>query len=203
MKMNLWSWTHGTLPNAGAETQQAIEQNYVFFTATMRAVEIEAALNAIQRTAAEVRAEPSAPAPPPAGGEPDVEPVSRYDTFMQHFRTVAPDCTDQEIADHSSLLSLLPSFLLRSAPFFPARAAFRCARGSPPPPPPPSPAPPSLSLSLRRPAGRPRYRPGCGLATGPRRGIGAPLTRFAVAAPRTRRPAPPGRPGGASRRPRA
>ena len=103
MKINLWTLAHGALPNVGAETQQAIEQNYVFFTATMRAVEIEAALTAIQRTVAEVRAEQV-----PAGGEPDVEPVSRYDIMMQHFRTFCPEWTDEEITDHIEFMDVDP-----------------------------------------------------------------------------------------------
>ena len=88
--------------------RQAMDREYALFTATQQALEMEAALAAIQQAAAEARAEPSAPAPPPAAGEPDVEPVSRYDTFMQHFRTVAPDWTDQEIADHIELMDVDP-----------------------------------------------------------------------------------------------
>ena len=78
--------------------------------------------------------------------------------------------------------------LLPSSPFLLPLAcgAFPAARASPP---------------LRRPAGRPRYRPRCGLATGPRRGIGAPVIRTAVAAPRRRRPVPSAAPAAPRRRP--
>jgi preprotein translocase subunit SecG len=108
MKINLWTLMEGSPPREGDEMRQAMERDYVFFTATQQAVEMEAALTAIQQAAADVRAEPSAPAPPPAGGEPDAEPVSHYDTMMQHFRTVAPDWTDQEIADHIELMDVDP-----------------------------------------------------------------------------------------------
>ena len=70
-----------------------METDYVFFTATMQAAGVD---------------EPATPAPPPAGGEPDVEPVSRYDTMMQHFRTACPDWTDKEIADHIELMDADP-----------------------------------------------------------------------------------------------
>ena len=94
MKINLWTLRHGSPPALGDETEQAMETDYVFFTATMQAAGVD---------------EPATPAPPPpTGGEPDVEPASRYDTFMQHFRTVAPDWTDQEIADHIELMDVDP-----------------------------------------------------------------------------------------------
>ena len=107
MKINLWTLMEGSPPREGDEMRQAMERDYVFFTATQQAVEMEAALTAIQQAAAEARAEPAATGPP-AGGEPDVEPESRYDSMMNHLRTVAPDWTDQEIADHIELMDADP-----------------------------------------------------------------------------------------------
>ena len=92
MKINLWTLTHGAPPNVGTEMQQAMERNYVFFTAT-----VDAATGP-----AEVRAEPA------VAGEPDAEPVSHYDTMMQHLRTVCPEWTDMEIADHIELMDADP-----------------------------------------------------------------------------------------------
>jgi hypothetical protein len=107
MKINLWTLRHGSPPALGDETEQAMETDYVFFTATMQAADMEAALGAIQQAAAEARAEPAATGPP-AGGEPDVEPESRYDTLMQRFQRFCPEWTDQEIADHIELMDVDP-----------------------------------------------------------------------------------------------
>ena len=92
MKINLWTLTHGAPPNAGTETQQAMERDYVLFTSTMDAA----------TGPAEVRAEPA------VAGEPDSEPASRYDIMMQHFRSVCPEWTDEEIADHIDFMDVDP-----------------------------------------------------------------------------------------------
>ena len=79
MKTNLWQLMHARPLAFAEDIHRALETNYVFFTRTMHMMQDDA------------ETDEGEPAAPPAGGEPDAEPVSHYDTMIQHLRAVCPE----------------------------------------------------------------------------------------------------------------